>query len=724
MKARRQSAEGLVPLLFSVVFAFAIVGCGEANPPAKSASEASAASPKQNRPPGSPNLVIITMDTTRADMLGTYGARGDGTPRLDALALEGVLFESALSSSPETLPSHASLFTGLLPFEHGVRSNEGHVLSDDNGTLAEFLARRNYRTGAEIAARVLGKETKIVQGFEYVRGPDDPGVEWKRFRLQSDPDRSVERPIRVANDITQSGIEFIRRHRAEKFFLWLHYFDAHDPYEPPLPYSTRFPKDPYRGEIAQVDDRVGEVIQEIESLGLRDQTLVIVTADHGEGRDEHNESTHSFFVYDTTIQVPLIFWGLPALPHGVRIRSMVRTIDVVPTALDLMGLPPMQSASGVSLVPLIEGRQSDLGLTGYGEATRIQIAFGLPPIRYVREGRWKYIHKKNPELYDVVADPAELDNRFADQSDVAARLRARLEALLRDAKAAPASEEVEVDSATASQLRALGYAVDSGVIEVHDDIATLETGQIDPMSKAEDIRMIPEILGHLHEEDYALAEADVEKLYARNPDNAFAMGLYAEAMSGLGEDAEAVRVLERLVQLEPDNVEKWKMLAEGREKLGRSTRAVTAWKELLEIRPCDLNALGNVDRLLRDQSRFAEIVIHFEKGVKNCPDIVANANNLAWALATLPDPGVRDGARAVEIAERLISKLDQRDPNVLDTLAAAFAEVGHFERAVKTQEESVQGAQRQKLPPAALAVLRDHLTSYRAGRPIRDPALQ
>jgi arylsulfatase A-like enzyme len=241
----------------------ALLGCGDA-----AQREARLEDPRRN-------VLVITLDTTRADALGAYGQPLPATPRIDAAAADGTVFEQVRSSSPSTFPAHASLFTGQHPYAHGVRANAGYVLADESTTLAERLRDAGWRTGAEVAAMVLGRFQRLDQGLDSYGDP-----------LSADEGGGAA--TRDAIDVTDQGLAFLREYRHEPFFLWLHYYDPHSPFVPPAPYSDLFPDDPYLGEVRFVDDQVGRVLDEIQALGLRDQTLVAITSDHGaRGRHPH-----------------------------------------------------------------------------------------------------------------------------------------------------------------------------------------------------------------------------------------------------------------------------------------------------------------------------------------------------------------------------------------------------------------------------------------------------
>jgi arylsulfatase A-like enzyme len=671
---------------------------------------------------GSPNLLLITMDTTRADALGAYGQRWDTSPHIDRLAETGVLFEYATTSSPETLPSHATIFTGTWPYVHGVRANAGYVLSDRNVTLAEVLRGRGYRTGAEVAAPVLRRETQVTQGFEHYRGAESLGVELKRVRFTQGVVHEQTKPMRTGADITNRGIEFLRRHRDEKFFLWVHYFDPHDPYSAPPGFNQKIPASRYHAEVASADFQIGRLIEALEQLGLRETTLVVLTADHGEGLGEHGEPSHSYFVYDSTMHVPLILWGLSRLAAGVRVSSPVRSVDIAPTVLDLLGLRPLAGVQGVSLAPLLSGGATDLLLTGYGEATRFLATFGLPPLRFVREGRWKYIHKVNSELYDMIADPKEQRNLVASRPEVAERLRARLEEMLREAPPQWDDAQAATDAQTAAELVALGYVHESLAPALDDELASLALSGADPATKIGATKAISEAIGLMHREEYAKALAHLEPVKERNPETPYVLGLVSQALLGLGRSEEAIAGLRRLLELEPANVRKGSDLVAVLAELGRPEEALEVLDGLLVHASCDERLRLQQKDLLYGLRRYGMLLDGLADGAARCPDLRAHLNNYAWALATVPDAELRDGVKALQLIRSALARLEEPDPGYVDTLTAALAESGDFEGAIRTQSELLQRMRSAGAPAEVLEVLGEHLDAYRVYRAVRDPA--
>lgn len=674
-----------------------VLGCGSEQdartsgaPPTPSQPAPSAASRNQTLAPRADadlNVLLITLDTVRADALNPYGQPHVTSPNIDRLAREGVLFEQVVASAPTTLPSHATIMTGRFPFAHGVRSNTGYVLPAANVTLAEVLKARGYRTGAEIAAPVLGGSTQMSQGFDRFRDLSSSDV--TRIQAQiggaDGQARAVALDERSAEDITRFGVRFLNENRSRRFFLWLHYFDPHRLYIPRPDFQSQLPDDPYLAEILYTDHHIGELIRHLESSGLRSHTLIALTSDHGEGLGEHGEESHAFFVYDSTLRVPLIFWGPPRLPVGKRIASLVRTVDIAPTILDLLGLPELSSVQGTSLLPLIRGETQALDLPAYGESIEIATLFSGAPLRSLRYGDWKYIHQVDPELYDVANDPMETKNLAASHPEKLAELRGRLQALIAEAGPAPGGAAVQLDGATAQQLQALGYVAVGEVSGLDEKLASLELVGPSPSDVAEDIGRYARASGLAENGFHREAVPILREQAARHPDSPMIHLSYGQSLAALGKNEEARRALERA----------------------------------LELSGCSVLARGELSDVLGALADYEAQLEVLRTGVTQCAESYELLNNYAYALATVPRDDLRDGAAAVRAATRAAELTGEQDPNVLDTLAAAHAEADDFEQATRVAQRAVRLARQQGVEPQLLAVLEQSLARYRAGQPTR-----
>jgi choline-sulfatase len=399
------------------------------------------------------NVVVITLDTTRADRLSPYGYMDASMPALERLAREGVVFDRAMTVAPLTLPAHTSLFTGLFPPHHGVRDNADRALASSQTTLAETLRASRFRTGAFVSSVVLASDRGLAQGFEhYVDVP-------------TSDDRRPRQLQRRGDEVMDDAIRWVDEVRSAPFFLWVHLYDAHRPYDPPEPYRSRH-FDPYVGEIAFADAQIGRLLDHLRVHGLLERTIVIVAGDHGESLGEHGEENHGIFVYENVLRVPLIV-RLPALLRSRsvvprRVSDIVRLVDVTPTVLDLLGLtPPSSNADrpidGVSLLSRMRGSPQTSELEAYAESL-YPARFGWSPLKTLQDGRFKLIDAPRPELYDLERDPFEERNIHTERPTVADAMRRRLAQMANESEApdglAPA-DELSPDAR--ERLHALGY---------------------------------------------------------------------------------------------------------------------------------------------------------------------------------------------------------------------------------------------------------------------------
>ena len=633
---------------------------------------------------GRPNLILITLDTLRADALGIYGQLEKPSPRMDQLGREGVIFEHAMTTNPETLPSHASILTGQWPHHHGVRANAGFILPEAELTLAEILEASGYRTAAEIAAPVLRKETRITQGFTHQRGALSRNVQLKQVPTQHDSEKPMTRD---GSDITNRAIEFMKRYGQDPFFLWLHYFDPHNPYYAPLGFRNDFRESPYHAEVAYVDHQIGQLLQGLDQLGLSENTVIVLTSDHGEGLNEHGEPTHSYFVYNTTMRVPLIIWAPEQLEGGKRVSSLTRTIDILPTVLELLDIEIPDDIDGESLLPLIEGTEDSDTRPAYGEATRFAATFSLPTLRYLRRGDWKYIHKTNPELYNLQEDPNELVNLADQEPQRVADLRGELEVLLKTHPTEVDPAQTEIDAQVAAELIALGYVAHAPRMEMDAGESPLDLYGPDPNELVAGAEAVARAHGYLRRE----------------------------------RPKEALKLLEPVRTQAPESTQVLLLTARAQTQAGLESEALQTFETLLGLDPCEYKGRSEMATLLRKQGRDQDYVSLLDEGIRTCPDNKANRNDLAWALSTSPDEKLRDGPRAVAMMEEMLAhEHGDTQAAYLDTFSAALAEEGDFERAEAVSRESLRLLEIANAPAPIINQVRLHLLSFREKKPIRE----
>ncbi len=578
--------------------------------------------------PGELNVLLITLDTTRADRLGCYGATGVATPNLDALAARGTLFERAIAPVPLTLPSHTSLMTGELPAMHGVRDNGGFRVGAEKVTLAEILAARGWVTAGFVSAYVLDHRWGIAQGFDTYF--DD--FDLAKFKTMSMGDIQRRGDVTVEHALSWIG----ERGAKEKFFAWVHLYDPHAPYDPPEPFASRYAGHPYNGEIAWTDELVGRLLAGLEARGLTERTIVAVIADHGESLGEHGEHGHGFFIYEPTTHVPLLLAGPYAGLEGRRISSVVRNVDLAPTLLDLLGVGGPDGrlqGQGQSLVPLLSQRDesADTPLEnppGYSEAFYSRFHYGWSELRSIRTKEWHFIEAPRPELYDLAADPGELKNLAAEDRRTVAELRGRLAALDRQVDAAiekeraahprekdSAAAPVEEDEETLRKLAALGYvgsmgdaAAGKSFRELPDpkdrlDVYNLMTQARELLSAgksdeaiaaydrvlARDADVIDAWFGRgnakFQKHQWDAAAADFRQTLARRPDHDYAMIGLADTLVATGRVDDAVLGYRKFLDQDPNNGQISYRLAQVLLDAGRDDEAERWFARTLQIEP-------------------------------------------------------------------------------------------------------------------------------------------
>src|SRR4051794_2693914 len=391
--------------------------------------------------PVSGPIIVISIDTLRADHLPAYGYTRVKTPAIDALAADGTVFERAYSHAPQTLPAHAALLSGRLPFETGVRDNVGFTVKADERLLPQMLRERGFTTGGIVSAYVLRKETGISQGFDFFDGEMPP----------SSPELSIGQVQRDGGDSERIAERWLDSIGTSRAFLFLHLYEPHKPYAPPERFAAY---QPYDGEIAYVDEIVGRLLKYLKTHQLYDRSTIVLLSDHGEGLGDHGEQEHGLFVYDEAIHVPLIIKQESNAGGGRRIADLVQHIDLVPTILDLVKAPRVPSLRGRSLKPLLEGTGTLPPPTIYSEALYARYHFGWSELTAITEERYRYIKAPREELYDLTRDPGERTNLAAERPQPRQALRGALDKLAAGA-AVPAPSEVSADAR--ERLQALGY---------------------------------------------------------------------------------------------------------------------------------------------------------------------------------------------------------------------------------------------------------------------------
>ena len=584
-----------------------------------------------------PDILLITLDTTRADHLGAYGDRNAQTPRLDRLARDGVLFERAIASAPITLPAHASLLTGLYPFAHGVRNNGTFSLRPSVPTLTTVLHERGYRTGAVVSAFVLDRRYGLAQGFDEYddRMPARTGA--------GELERRGDQTARAAGDwLNRAG-------RDERpLFLWVHLYDPHDPYDPPPPFRQTFTGRPYDGEIAFADQALGAILDQHARLGRRAPPLVAVAGDHGESLGQHEEQTHAMFVYESTLRVPLILSWPGHLPAGRRVAPLVRAIDVAPTLLDLAGQPPLAGMQGQSLVPLLDGRAA-APASAYSETYFPLLYMNWAPLRSIQDDRWKFIEAPAPELYDLTADAAERSNLAAREPARAAALRRALDQMTGGAAGAMSSRTV--DAETVRKLASLGYI---GAANAAVDSGSHPAGA-DPKAMIGVFNRLRTANGALKSGQPGEAAMVAREVLGRDRGNAFALLVLANAEMEQGRYREAISHYREYAGLVPGSSDAHHRIAICLARVGRPDQALAEEEAALAIDPRDAEAHELRGGLLTERGHVDEGLQHLRSATEIDPDNAPFRVGLARALivAHRLDEAETELVRALELRPQL-----------------------------------------------------------------------
>lgn len=605
------------------------------------------------QPRARPNVVLITIDTLRADHLGCYGYEQIETPYIDALAVDGIRFRTTVAQVPLTLPSHACILTGTYPMFHGVRDNVGYRLVDAKTTLAEILKPYGYHSAAFVGAYILNSKFGLDQGFDLY---DDqiPGAKKGGGII------NLNEIERRAGEVIDRTIAWLEKSGRSPFFAWIHLFDPHDPYDPPARFRRLYSTRPYDGEIAYVDQEVGRLISFLKGRKLYDDSLLIVVSDHGEAFGEHREFTHGYFVYDTTLLVPLIV-KLPRQAHkGRTVDRQVRTTDIVPTILQLLEIARPAEVQGAGMLGLMLGRPVQWPREAYAE-TYYPLQFGWSPLRSLRQAETKYIAAPKPELYNLARDAGETSNNIAKNTALAGSLKSRLtelEAAFSD-KSVTKQSAVPMKPDELERLAALSYvggavrglASISGFAKLPDPkdklslyVLISEAGQSaargDYSVATRTLRQVVDqdpsvaaawlLMGrcYYNREDYGPAREAFERLLRLNPKSLEAQFFVAACDFYQDRLDSAEAGMKKVIEQDPEYSYAHKYLGFIHQSRGQIQPAIDAFRESARISPDDEEAHLKLGFLYGSEGRFQDAEIHFKRAIELDPANAATHYNL------------------------------------------------------------------------------------------------
>jgi arylsulfatase A-like enzyme/tetratricopeptide (TPR) repeat protein len=625
-----------------------------------------------------PNLLLVTLDTTRADRLGCYGYEQARTPVLDELARGGIVCDNAATVAPLTLPAHASLFTGRYPTENGVRTNGRGRLDESIPTLARVLKSQGYQTAAFVASFVLDRQFGLTQGFDTY--DDDIAGE----SPEADATRGRERG---AAAVVDAALEWLGAKRPGPFFVWVHCYDPHQPYSSHADvFGGEFLERPYDGEIAYVDRCLGRLIDHLKQQSLESRTLVVVVGDHGEGLGEHDEMTHGFTLYSATMRVPLILHRPGKLPAGRRVPAAISLVDVSPTVLDLLGFRESRKVTGRVMTPALLGGECPPAAL-YGATEEPLRQYNWSPLQSLTEGRWKYIRSTRPELYDLHDDPVERHD-LAEIDEVRTQ---EMETRLSDFESKLASRpevEVQLSASQRQALASLGYV--GGV--------PAQASRTPPVQRPDVKDMLPfarradEASGLLDRGASEEAVRMLRDIIRQAPALSSAYIRLANALHDRSEFDEVAEVLHQLLEIQPDSAEGHFKLGKLLLERGRVDDALRALVTTVELSPAEAQVHYYLGRALEEKGRPLEALEHYNSVLQIDRRHVAAYRLRANLLIAL--------GRTAEAVGDLRTALDYA-PESAEAhrhLGVALANSGnaaearrHLERSIALDPESAEG---------------------------------
>ncbi len=611
------------------------------------------------------NVLIITLDTTRADHLGCYGYPGAKTPQLDSLARAGVRFARVYCPAPLTLPSHCSIMSGLYPVSHGVHNN-GHELHPGVKTLAEIFKGHGYATSAFVSSFSVDSRFGLGRGFDVY---DDS--------FQSQLPLKSSNAERRAEETFARFSRWLENNWGKRFFAWVHYYDPHLPYLPPSPYEEEFSSHPYDGEIAYMDRYVGAILESLEKKGILEKTLIVVAGDHGEGLGDKVETGHGIFLYEETLRVPLIFYNPWVFPHSQIIENLARLVDLAPTILDIVGLKNETAGmQGQSLTAWLKGKnRSDLD--SLAETFYPRENFGWSELVGLISGPWKFIQAPRPELYDLKNDPEERKNIYSFSRAKAAELAKKLgrELLTLGSGRKASGEPTSPSSAVQEKLRSLGYL----------NFAPAKPGSTlsDPKEKIDLLRLIQQAQTFEFEDRYPEAERVYQRILEAIPDSPESYVNLAIVRARQGKFDLAIETLSQGLARIPESEILLVRLGHTYLVMGKSQEALQTMKKVLVLNPQNVDALTVCSSILDERGPKDEARSYYERALAIEPESRYLRMSYAGNLAS--SGKLRE---AIKVYETLIGDFPEEQA-FYQYAGIAYSYLGEFDRAIPLLKQAL-----------------------------------
>jgi arylsulfatase A-like enzyme/Flp pilus assembly protein TadD len=602
-----------------------------------------------------PNVLLITIDTLRPDHLFCYGYHEIQTPAIDSLAVDGIRFVQAYTPIPITLPSHSVILTGTYPMMNGMHDFSGNNLNPQQATLATVLKARGYDTGAVIAAAVLDRRFGLNHGFDFY---------YDHFDFSRLAESNLDLMERPANQVIDQALSWLAGHRKKPFFLWVHLYDPHHPYKPPAPFNKQYKANLYDGEIAFTDTQLARLLRYLKQQQLYQKTLVVLTGDHGEGLGEHGEKTHGFFIYNSTLHVPLIIKP----PQGRKMAANVRTeqislVDLMPTLLGVLKIPVPPKVQGKNLAENLTAGGPLKGSPLYSETYLPRIHFNWSELRGLNVPGFHFIDGPKAELYDLSHDPGELKNLYAEKQGVSGELRGQLTAIIRQYTSdIPMAQKSTLDPALAMRLQSLGYTAlaagdttpvsDPKLPDPKDRIQVYETvteaidasqhGRFQEsiaalkstLATEENSVPIHYLLGlnYYRTKNFADAAVEFKKALAISPNYMLATFNLGLAYAALGDDENSIPYLKRTLELDPTNFSAAFDLGVAYLHLEKFPESTEAFRQSVTIYPDFAPGYKALGEMLTYQGKLDEGLTALRTAVRLAPGDPRNHEALAKTL--------------------------------------------------------------------------------------------
>ena len=616
------------------------------------------------------NVVLITIDTLRPDHLACYGYASIETPYIDRLAESGTRFTQAFTPVPITLPAHTSLLTGMFPLATGVHDFMGNQVPPGTGTLARILHDHGYSTAAFIGAPVLDSRFGLNQGFD---------TYFDHFELAGGEEVRLDAIKRLGDQVVDEAQKWLSHHPPQPVFLWVHLYDAHSPYRPPLPYAERYRGRPYDGEIAFADAQVGRLMTTLTRQGLLGKSLVVLASDHGESLGEHGEKTHGFFIYNSTLRVACIIKVPGDAPRVVN--DEVSLVDVMPTVLQGLGIPIPAGVQGRSLLSLVAGRAGEGASNLYAESYPPLLHFGWNSLRSLQSRGWKYIETTRPELYDTRTDPKESKNLYSTHQALAQDMRNRLRTFVSrysPAIGATAPGNAPADPALLRSLRSLGYVAASTGSITDASGRTLP----DPKDRIQVYELVSAALADDEQKHYAESLRKLQEAEKTGPHSRTIRFLMAGEYFHLNDFPHAAEYYQSALDLDPRNSVAAYYLGVSRLEMGDLEAAERAFQLALQLNPASFAAAFNLGVVYSRRQQAEPAIQAFERAIKILPDY-ADAHEALGELylyLNRPKEAARELEKAVTIAPHMAKAHSQ--------LARAYAALGLQDKAQEEMERA------------------------------------